>query len=64
MQSFVHSGTNSTEYHLTGDLDKVLAAIGQIFAEYHPLGYGTRVRRLELKDGAYQATITRANSCE
>lgn len=64
MDTFIHTGAGSTEYHLTGELDKVLNAIKTIFAEYHPLGYGTRVRRLELKDGAYQATVTRANSCE
>jgi hypothetical protein len=49
----------STEYVIRGEKDAVAAEVRRILAEYHPTGYGTRVKYTE--EGA---EVWRANSCD
>ena len=35
------------------------------YGQYHPLGYGTRLERIEQReDGSYDLTFTRYTSCD
>ena len=57
---------SSTDYIVSGTLDEVLARIKEVFAEWHPMGYGTRVQSIAHTYGEppYQARIARSNSCD
>jgi hypothetical protein len=57
--------SGSTEYSITGALNSVLETIGYLFVQWHPYGYGTKVKHMEmLSDGTYGAIVTRSNSCD
>ena len=52
-----------TEYRITGGLNEVLVAIKELFIQYHPYAYGTRLKQMEhLSDGSYGAVMFRGNS--
>lgn len=58
-------GGFSTEYRISGSLPEVFSAIEGLFVNYHPMGYGTFVHSIEMKnDGRYAARVSRANSCD
>lgn len=58
-------GASFVQYKITGTQDAVLRSITCIFAEYEPLGYGTKVTSIEKDaDGNYTAQVWRALSCD
>ena len=58
-------GYSYTQYTIKGAYQAVCDAVGMLFKEYDPRGYGTKVRSLEMEqDGTYVALVWRGNSCE
>ena len=54
-----------TSYKITGSLEAVFKAIAEIFKQYHPLGYSTKVQGIVGEvDGTFTARVWRANSCD
>lgn len=55
-----------TKHTIRGGLDDVLDGVHATFANYHPLGYGTRVTLMHhIGDGGpYEAIVSRQNSCD
>jgi hypothetical protein len=52
------------EHHLSGPREWVDKRVDELMAEYHPMGYGTRVVSNIEKDGMKRAVVWRANSCD
>ena len=58
-----HYGFNFTEYTITGELTNVLHELRELFIQYHPYAYGSKVRTMDLQDdGTYRAVFWRGNS--
>lgn len=60
-------GSNFVEVTFRGNMEEVLAAVSAYFGDYHPLGYGTAVKKIWHTGGAagpYEATMWRAKSCD
>lgn len=56
---------HSFVYTITGCRESVDRATQKIFNDYHPAGYGTRLKSLrKLDDGNTEVIIWRAASCE
>jgi hypothetical protein len=53
------------EYTISGELNDVLKAVATIFSEYNSLGYGTRVKSLDMQmNGTYTAQMSRSPSAD
>lgn len=56
-------GFNFTEYTIFGDLQGVLHELRDLFMQYHPFAYGSKVQKVEmLDDQTYRAVFWRGNS--
>lgn len=58
---------SSIEYRIEGPLQSVFNAIAGLMRDFHPVGYGTRVRSIDNiypQDDKYVAIVTRSRSCE
>lgn len=62
----IEDKVSDVQYKIKGPLPYVFDQIASIFRDYHPWGYGTRVRSIDTDDysGDYVATMIRAKSCE
>ena len=63
----VRPGVSVTEYRIVGSLEAVFQAIGRVFEQFSPVGYGTRVHEIECdypKGDVYIARMSRSNSAD
>jgi hypothetical protein len=60
----LETGVGFVVHNVRGTLEAVLKRVGELFGQYHPLGYATQANTIRYRDGRYEAVVWRAKSCD